>query len=60
LSKEQQVDEEGKNDHKNSAEEEHHNEVGRLAPKASFLQHSTVSIREYHVEKEAKADGSEE
>lgn len=59
LAEKKKIDEEGKDDHEDTAKEKHHNEVGCFASERALLQHSTVSICEYHVEEKTKAYGAE-
>lgn len=60
LPEEQQVDKEGKEDHEDPAEEEHHNEVSSFASKAALFEHPAVAICENHVEQKTEADCAEE
>lgn len=60
LAEKEEIDEEGEDDHEDTAKEKHHNEVGRLASERALFQHPTVAICEYHVEEKTKAYGAEE
>ena len=43
FTEEEQVDKEGKDDHADGPEKEHHDKVGGAAAERVFLQHSTIS-----------------
>lgn len=60
LAEKKEIDEEGKDDHEDTAKEKHHNEVGCFASERALLQHPTVPISEYHVEEKTKAYGAKE
>lgn len=46
--------------HTHSSKYKHHHKVCRSASETAFLQHSTISICEYHVEQEIKTNWSKE